>query len=115
MRSGARSSHVISSRAESYTVSLKWVHNLGNSHRHRFERLGELADLDRAMECQSQAVLLCPDGYAHKANRLNSLGNSHSRRFEHLGEPADIDKAIECYSHAAALTLAAHTQAYDAL
>ncbi|KAG8718295.1 hypothetical protein FRC11_003598, partial [Ceratobasidium sp. 423] len=72
--------------------------NLGVSHRNRFERLGELGDLEKAIEYQSRALALTPDGHPHLSMQLMNLGASHTNRFQHLGEMGDIEQAIQ-YQH----------------
>ncbi|KAG8679706.1 hypothetical protein FRC11_003390, partial [Ceratobasidium sp. 423] len=78
------------------------------SHQIRFERLGDLSDLEKAIECDSRALALTPDGHPHLPSRLANLGGSHMRRFEHLGDFSDVEKAIECQSRALALTPDGH-------
>ncbi|KAF8132582.1 hypothetical protein EV363DRAFT_1295983 [Boletus edulis] len=68
--------------------------NLGNSFRARFERLGELRDLEDAISTRSDVVHLTPDGHRDKPSRLNNSGNSFITRFEHLGEPSDPEDTI---------------------
>ncbi|QRW07774.1 CHAT domain protein [Ceratobasidium sp. AG-Ba] len=84
------------------------LNNLGNSWLSRFERLGELSDLDHAIDCQSHAVILAPDGHPDKPACLNNLGISWSRRFKRLGELSDLDHAIGCQSQAVSLTPDGH-------
>ncbi|KAG8737444.1 hypothetical protein FRC10_008179, partial [Ceratobasidium sp. 414] len=60
----------------------------------RFERLGNLLDIDQAIMYSQQAVLLALDDDEDKPFWLNSLGNCLQRRFEHLGSLADINMAI---------------------
>ncbi|CUA72809.1 Dynein-1-beta heavy chain, flagellar inner arm I1 complex [Rhizoctonia solani] len=81
---------------------------LGESHRHRSERLSELDDLEKAIECQSQAVALTPDGHLKLPSFVANLGVSHISRFKRLGGLDDLEKAIECESHAVVLTPDGH-------
>ncbi|KAG9123070.1 hypothetical protein FRC07_000269, partial [Ceratobasidium sp. 392] len=83
--------------------------NLGNSWLRRFEQLGDLADIDKAIECHTQSVQLSPDGHPDMPSHLSNLGNSWLRRFERLGDLADIDKAIECLSQSVQLTPDGHS------
>ncbi|KAG8723532.1 hypothetical protein FRC11_002397, partial [Ceratobasidium sp. 423] len=82
--------------------------NLGVSHHNRFERLGELGDLAKAIEYQSRALALTPPGHPHLSRRLMNLGVSYNFQFEWLGELGDLEKAIEYESRALALTPDGH-------
>jgi hypothetical protein len=52
------------------------LNHLGNSFLCRFERLGDIADLNEAMTIQQQAVHLTPDGHPHEPGHLNNLPKS---------------------------------------
>ncbi|KAG9092338.1 hypothetical protein FRC07_011688, partial [Ceratobasidium sp. 392] len=84
------------------------LNNLGLSWRRRFERLGELTDINNAIACKAQAVDLTPDGQPHKPACLSNLGISWQRRFERLGELTDINNAIACTTQAVDLTPDGH-------
>ena len=70
---------------------------------HRFERLGDLSDLENSISNMAQAVECVDDGHPSKPTYLLDLGNGHQRRFEYLGELFDIEKAI--YNKAKAVDL----------
>jgi hypothetical protein len=70
--------------------------------------LGDIADLDRAIERQEISVALTPDGHPDKPIRLNNLGDSSRSRFASLGELADLDRAIERQEMTVALTPDGH-------
>ncbi|KAF9059077.1 TPR-like protein [Rhodocollybia butyracea] len=74
------------------------LNNLGNACHTRFEQLGLLPDLERAIAFQQQAVDLTGDGDMAKPSLLNDLGISLQHRFQRLGELADINKAIDILS-----------------
>jgi len=78
--------------------------NLGTSFLRRFERLGDLADLDEAITAKQQAVHLTPDGHLDKPARLNNLGISFICQFERFGDLASIDEAITATQQAVRLT-----------
>ena len=69
--------------------------NLGSSLLSRFERAGDAADLDAAIDAGQQAVDLTPPGHPDLAVYLSNLGISLHTRFERAGDTADLDAAIE--------------------
>ncbi|QRV96292.1 CHAT domain protein [Ceratobasidium sp. AG-Ba] len=69
---------------------------------------GSLIDIDKAIECHSQAVSLTPKEHGDQPSQLTNLGNSHCRRFERLGELVDIDLAIDYQSQALSLMPEGH-------
>ena len=66
----------------------------GISRLDRFERLGELSDLEDGILKFLDATALTDDGHPNKPARLCNLGNSQLTRFQRLGELADINNAI---------------------
>ncbi|KAI9574287.1 TPR-like protein [Boletus coccyginus] len=88
-----------------YTVVLG---NLGSALRYRFNRIGELSDLEDAISRQRDAVELTPHGHPHRPGRLNNLGNSIRARFQRLGEPNDLEDAISIQRDAVELTPHGH-------
>ncbi|KIJ41386.1 hypothetical protein M422DRAFT_255581 [Sphaerobolus stellatus SS14] len=69
------------------------LNTLGNCFSDRFERLGELSDIGRAIVTQEEVVKLVHDDVA-KAGYLNNLACFYYDRFQRLWEHKDIDKAI---------------------
>ncbi|KIJ23996.1 hypothetical protein M422DRAFT_275317 [Sphaerobolus stellatus SS14] len=80
------------------------LNNLGTSLLSRFEHLGEIKDLDKAIIAHQKAITLTPDGNTHKPNMLNSLGNALHSRFKQGENLTDIDKAIIAGQDAVNLT-----------
>ncbi|KAG8697225.1 hypothetical protein FRC11_000171, partial [Ceratobasidium sp. 423] len=76
---------------------------LGFSCLNRFERLGGLGDLEKAIEYQSRAIALTPSDHPDLAPRLMNLGKSCRIRFQRLDQLGDLEKAIECQYRALAL------------
>ncbi|KAH7318855.1 CHAT domain-containing protein [Rhizoctonia solani] len=74
--------------------------NLGKAYMEIYRRLGQPGDLDRAIQCQIQAVELTPVDYAEMAMRLNNLGQYLQVRFDDRGDPQDLENAILCESKA---------------
>ncbi|KAF8129042.1 TPR-like protein [Boletus edulis] len=84
------------------------LHNLGLSLITRFERLGELSDLEHAISTHREAVDLTPHGHPDKPSRLNNLGSSFITRFESLGELSDLEHAISTLREVVDLTPHGH-------
>ncbi|KAI9573138.1 CHAT domain-containing protein [Boletus coccyginus] len=82
--------------------------NLGTSLLTRFERLGQLSDLEDAISAHRDAVELPPQGHPHKPDQLNNLGTSFRARFERLGELSDLEDAISRLRDAVELTPHGH-------
>ncbi|KAG8703763.1 hypothetical protein FRC11_010453, partial [Ceratobasidium sp. 423] len=78
--------------------------NLGASWSDRFERLGELVDLEKAIEYESRAVALTPGDHLELPARLMNLGTSYNYRFKRLNELIDFQKSVECKNRALVLT-----------
>ena len=74
-----------------------YFNNLGNSFLSRFERSGELVDIEEAISAHKDAVRLTPDGHALKPSRLANLGQSFQHRFQRLRNHHDLDNAIAHY------------------
>ncbi|KAJ7867030.1 CHAT domain-containing protein [Mycena leptocephala] len=85
-----------------------WLNNLGNSLSRRFERLGDLSDINKSVLMKEDAVQLTPDGHPDKPSRLNNLGNSLLGRFERLGDLSDINKSVLMFEDAVQLTPDGH-------
>ncbi len=82
--------------------------NLGNALVARFERAGDGADLDDAIDAGRLAVDLTPPGHPVLARYRSNLGNSLFRRFGQAGDDADLNDAIEALRRAVDLTPAGH-------
>ncbi|CUA76413.1 Serine/threonine-protein kinase TOR1 [Rhizoctonia solani] len=67
----------------------------GESWISRFEKLGETADINQAIESMTRAVELLPQGHPVLSAVLDRLGHAYERRFRHFGILDDIDKSIE--------------------
>jgi tetratricopeptide (TPR) repeat protein len=84
------------------------LNNLGISLLTRFERLGEMGDIEKGISSLEGAVRLTPDGHADKPSLLSNLGPSFLTHFERLGEMGDIEKAISSLEDAVRLTPDGH-------
>jgi CHAT domain-containing protein len=61
----------------------------------RFERSGEMKDLEEAIDTARRAVQSTPPDHPGLAMYLNNLGNWLRRRFERSGEMKDLEEAID--------------------
>ncbi|KAF8752265.1 TPR-like protein, partial [Rhizoctonia solani] len=104
--------------------------NLGVSYSDRYRRLGEVTDLEKAIEhkrhalalssdghpnipawrprepidCFSRALSLTPNGHPDLPCRHTNIGIAYSDRYKRLGKLSDLEEAIEYYSHSVTLT-----------
>ncbi|THU81426.1 hypothetical protein K435DRAFT_873357 [Dendrothele bispora CBS 962.96] len=72
----------------------RWLINLGSALFCRFERFGELGDIENAILVNQQAVDLTPDHNAAKAGWLSNLGIAFQERFKRLGKLEDLENAV---------------------
>jgi len=79
-----------------------YLSNLGGSQLHRFERIGELTDLDNAMSNQQMAVNLVEDGI--QTSQSFSPPRQHQLlRFQRLDVLTDLEDSISNLQSAAHL------------
>ncbi|KAF8185227.1 CHAT domain-containing protein [Mycena galopus ATCC 62051] len=81
-----------------------FLNNLGRSLIGRFERLGDLDDLNQSVLKYAAAIALTPDGHPGKPSYLNNLGTSLVRRFERLGDINDLKQSVLRLEAAVTLT-----------
>lgn len=77
--------------------------NLSSAFLRRFERIHDLADLDRAVQSSRNALARTPRTHANQAPRLANLGNALLKRFEASHRAEDIDEAVALLTDAAAI------------
>ncbi|KAG8689309.1 hypothetical protein FRC11_003253 [Ceratobasidium sp. 423] len=86
----------------------KELGELGWSHHNRFQRFGELNDIDTAIKYGSLALDLTPDSHSNLALRLVDLGIFYGGRYQFLGDLGDLERSIKYKSRALALTPDGH-------
>lgn len=86
--------------------------NLGTAQKTRFERLGDLTDLEIAISNLEKAISLTGDGHPDKPVRLSALAQIYETRFEHLG---DLENVISNLEKAISLTGDGHPDKPDHL
>jgi len=91
-------------------VRLKRLANLGNSLRSRFNLLGDVADINRAILVVEEAVRLAPDDFPEKYGFLGLHGACLEARFRRLNNVADINMSV--LQHQEAVKLAPNDHAY---
>ncbi|KAI9462573.1 CHAT domain-containing protein [Boletus coccyginus] len=75
---------------------------------HRFERFGDLTDLQRAITALEELVRSTPIGDDQYSAALGNLGVALSYRFDHVGEPSDLEDAISRLRNAVGLNPHGH-------
>lgn len=74
-----------------------WVNrmaNLGNAFRIKYDRTGQLADLDSSIRALQEAVDALPAGHPHRGAVLSNLGGSLLAKSERTGAMPELDAAI---------------------
>ncbi|KAH7325429.1 CHAT domain-containing protein [Rhizoctonia solani] len=69
---------------------------LGNSYSQRFDRLDDLAALDKAIQFKQEVLSLTPEGHPSLPLRVSSLGDSYLQRLICRGDLSDLDEATTC-------------------
>ncbi|RPA89356.1 TPR-like protein [Choiromyces venosus 120613-1] len=78
--------------------------NLGAIFSKRFERVGDLDDLQKAIKHTEAAITAAPRDHPDQAGTYNNLGAMFSERFERIGDLDDLQKAIKHTEAAVAAT-----------
>jgi hypothetical protein len=79
-----------------------YLSNLGGSLAARFERTGDVANLDAAIRVAQDAVDATPTDRPDRAGNPSNLGIALSTRFQRAGDVADLDAALDCWRRASA-------------
>ena len=82
--------------------------SLGSLLSTRYERLGDVVDLEGSISLREDAVQSTPDGHRDKPLWLNNLSHSLSSRFEHFGDTVDLGRSISALEDAVQFTPDGH-------
>ncbi|KAJ7474958.1 CHAT domain-containing protein [Mycena latifolia] len=85
-----------------------YLSDLGIALRQRFERLGNVVDINQGREICEAAVRMTPEGDPDMASRLTNLGNSLLSHFEQLGNLTDLNESVSIFKAAVSLTPEGH-------
>ncbi|KAJ6520701.1 CHAT domain-containing protein [Mycena vulgaris] len=66
----------------------------------RYQRLGDLKDLEAALETDEEILELCRDNPTDRARCLKDLAVSLRARYQRLEDPADLETALQNYQEA---------------
>lgn len=78
-----------------------YLNDLGSSLSLRFDRLGDVGDINKSILMFEDAVRLTPEGHPDKPALLSNLGRSLFTRFEHFHDQSDLVAATHQFSSAA--------------
>jgi tetratricopeptide (TPR) repeat protein/CHAT domain-containing protein len=84
------------------------LNDLASAFLTRFQQLGAIADLHKAIDLYRNALELRPIGHSLRPSSLNDLASAVLTRFQQLGEMADLREAIDLYRNALALCPPGH-------
>ncbi|KAI0085974.1 CHAT domain-containing protein [Irpex rosettiformis] len=121
--------HAVELMPEDSSVKPMGLINLGNSHlrrfgrlgnledlelpsriKTRFKRIGDLADLERAIMLLARSIELTSDDHPEKPLSLNNLSNSLRDRYEQTGDAKNLEDAIAHQFRAVELTPDGHPE-----
>ncbi|KAG9029630.1 hypothetical protein FRB95_005066 [Tulasnella sp. JGI-2019a] len=89
--------------------------NLGKLLRTRFDRTGDVGDLEGSIRHQQAALSLWPMGHPILPSSQSNLGNALRTRFNLLGDMADLEESIRHYRGALSLHPVGHADRPDSL
>lgn len=89
-----------SSTALSNDTRSKLLSNLANALSIRFQRHGDIADLDHSVDCHLTALEFRPPGHPGRANTLSNFATALLVRYGQLSMPKDIELSIEYFTTA---------------
>ncbi|KAJ6538403.1 CHAT domain-containing protein, partial [Mycena sp. CBHHK59/15] len=84
------------------------LQSLAVSFTDRYQRLGDLTDLEAALQNDQEALALTPEGHPDRAGCLQSLAVSFTDRYQRLGDLTDLEAALQNKQEALALTPEGH-------
>jgi tetratricopeptide (TPR) repeat protein len=80
------------------------LNNLSHKLEIRYERTGNIEDLEEAIRKAEQAIDMTPKGHPDMAGRMSNLGNKLERRYIRTGSIEDLEKAIRRAKQAVDMT-----------
>ncbi|KAJ7841272.1 CHAT domain-containing protein [Mycena leptocephala] len=87
---------------------LEMLAGLGMALMRRFQRLGDLDDLERCISATEEALLHTPYDHPNKAERLEDVGISLLSHFKHLGDLQSLNRSVSTLEEALRLTPHSH-------
>ena len=82
---------------------------LAINYQKKYEQLGEIDDLNEAIDVGREALSLCTPGYRYRSMSLSNLALSLSSRYEQLGRIDDLNEAIVLNQEALSLRPPGHS------
>ncbi|KAJ6575688.1 CHAT domain-containing protein [Mycena vulgaris] len=86
------------------------LQGLAVSFKDRYQRLGDLSDLEAALQANQEAVGLTPEGHPERPGRLRGLAVSFIDRYRRLGDLSDLEAALQANQEAVGLTPEGHPE-----
>ncbi|KAJ6533448.1 CHAT domain-containing protein [Mycena vulgaris] len=81
-----------------HTAKAERFRELGISFTERYQRLGDLNDLESALQADQEAVELTPEGHPDSPDRLQSLAASFTNRYRKSHRPEDLENIHTNYT-----------------
>ncbi|CUA68010.1 Nesprin-2 [Rhizoctonia solani] len=95
-------------------IKPRWLGSLGFALMRRFRVVGNLADLDEAIQLEERAVACMKTDTERPDRCYNDLAMSLVYRFEYASNPLDLDRAIELYERTLQLDIETEVRAETA-
>ncbi|ETW80194.1 hypothetical protein HETIRDRAFT_428431 [Heterobasidion irregulare TC 32-1] len=73
------------------------LNNLGNAVRKRFEKTGQVEDLEQAISLHRDSLALCPAPHPYRLAYMNNLACALLTRFDQIGQAEDLEDAISLH------------------
>ncbi|KAF8215097.1 CHAT domain-containing protein [Mycena galopus ATCC 62051] len=84
------------------------LYNLAQSFTGQYLRLGNVADLEIALQKNQEALALIPADHPHRAYILEALAESFMFRYQRFGDLVDLETAVQKFEEVVALTPSGH-------
>lgn len=101
---------VVTATTNDHPYRARYLIQLATAYMQRFERSGDLSDLDRCIASRAQALAVIPDGDLGRAGQLCNHGGAYRTRFAHGGRVSDVDQAIALGRQALAVAAEDHPE-----
>jgi tetratricopeptide (TPR) repeat protein len=76
------------------------LQSLGVGYHDRYRQIGDIADLETAIQLFQETFHATPDNHPHRASRLQDIGTRYYDRYHRIEVMADLESAIQRFQEA---------------